>query len=155
MRIKMQTLLNSPQIMKNLIRYNRKYINYRSGYIELPFLELFSDYNIMEEVEPESYIGRHGEYYRRGDYWHPDGTRNYIIDASNGYDTSDYRPQYSYIARGEYGNCILVVYTHWGNCFSNYSEKVVYFEYTFNHKGMLCKRTYRGILKDYYVLEGD
>lgn len=47
----------------------------------------------------------------------------------------DYEPRESYIARGEYGNCILIV-------FDSVYDKSLYLQWTYQYKGSLLTKYY-------------
>ena len=54
----------------------------------------------------------------------------------------DYEPIKSYISKGEYGNCIFIVFAvkeDWAHC---YEDNKILFQWTYTLKGFLCTEYY-------------
>lgn len=77
--------------------------------------------------------------------------------SQGGEDFEDFEPYYTHIAKGEYGNCVLLLYRHkglyWIEEEDNDDKNLVLGMYSYQWQGLIMTNWFKGKLKEAIELE--
>ena len=74
--------------------------------------------------------------------------------SQGGGDLEDFEPYYTHIAKGEYGNCILVLYRYkWLDIIEEKDKNMALGMYSYQFKGVIMTNWFKGKLKEAIELE--